>query len=152
MFAPGLGTLLRHLLARLDGDVQAIYDELGIPFRPRFFPVARELQRRGPTSVGTLARAVGLTQPAITQTLEEMRKAELVAQLPGRDRRERLAELTERGREVTNSLAEVWAAVDAAAADLDAELPIPLALVVCKAHAALEREPFGDRIKRKMKA
>ena len=51
----GLGTRLRLLLAALDGELQALYDALGEPFRPRFYPVARHLHARGGDTVGELA-------------------------------------------------------------------------------------------------
>ena len=43
MYQPGLGTLLRAVIASLDGDVQALYDELELPLRPRFYPILRSL-------------------------------------------------------------------------------------------------------------
>ena len=146
--APGLGTQLRHLIASLDGDVQQIYAALGEPFRPRFFPIVQSLLRHGACSVNALAQATRVTQPAATQTLAEMAKLGLITLSPGRDRRERKAELTDEGRRLAERLHPVWDAVESAAVELDAELPSPLSVTLAGALAALERTPFRERVEK----
>lgn len=142
----GLGTRLRRLLNLLDGDVQGVYDELGIPFRPRFFPIVQWLRQHDAVSVNDLAAFVGVSQPAITQTLGEMRKLDLVRSRPDSDRRLRLVQLSDKGRALAKELDPVWQAVEAAAADLDKDLPIGLADVLDGAIASLQRRPFAARI------
>lgn len=83
-----LGTRLRHLLELLDGDVAAVYDDLGLPgFRPRYVPVVRALVADGPSSIRDLGRAIGVTHSAASQTVAQMVKDDLVvlapAQTPG---------------------------------------------------------------------
>ncbi len=51
----GLGTLLRHLLELLDGDVEQAYAELGLDYRPRFTPVVRALLESEPRSIRDIA-------------------------------------------------------------------------------------------------
>ena len=149
--APGLGTQLRHLIASLDGDVQQIYAALGERFRPRFFPIVQSLLQHGACGVNALAQATGVTQPAATQTLAEMAKLGLVTLSPGRDRRERKAELTDDGRRLAERLCPVWDAVEGAAAELDAELPSPLSATLAGALAALDRTPFRERVEKRMR-
>jgi DNA-binding MarR family transcriptional regulator len=141
----GLGARLRRLLAALDGAVQAEYDRRAVPFRPRYYPVVRQLLASGPASVGALSAGAGVTQPAVTQTLNEMRRAGLVTLGEGADRRERRVSLTDAGRALAADLAPLWSAVEAAARDLEAEAG-PLGQVLDAAAAALQREPFGARI------
>lgn len=139
----GLGTRLRLLLAALDGELQALYDASGEPFRPRFYPVARRLCVEGASTVGELAVRTGVSQPAMTQTLAEMRARGLVANdAPGRRLR-----LTAEGAALCTRLEPVWRAVETAAADLDRELPAPLGATVAAALARLEERPFGERIR-----
>jgi len=139
----GLGTRLRLLLAALDGELQALYDALGEPFRPRFYPVARRLRVEGASTVGELAVRTGVSQSAMTQTLAEMRARGLVANdAPGRRLR-----LTAEGAALCARLEPVWRAVETAAADLDRELPAPLGATVAAALARLEERPFGERIR-----
>lgn len=146
----GLGTQLRMLTTKLDGDVQALYDSMGVPFRPRFFPVVQHLIQEGPCTVSTLARVTGVSQPAATQTIAEMAKVGLVDVAAGMDARERLVSLTIRGQEIAEQLRPLWEAVAEAAADLNRELPYPLAKALAATLEALGREPFVDRVRRKM--
>lgn len=149
--ALGLGSRLRQLLAALDGAVQAEYDRCGAAFRPRFYPVVRQLLAAGASSVGALAAGAGVSQPAITQTLNEMRRAGLVAVGPGDTRREKLVRLTPEGEALAARLQPLWAAVEAAAARLEAEIG-PLGEILGAASQALEREPFAVRIARELPA
>ena len=70
--AIGLGTLLRHMLELLDGDVQRAYDELGLDYRPRYTPVVAALLDLGPSSIQDIARAAGITHSAASQTVAQM--------------------------------------------------------------------------------
>ena len=117
----GLGTQLRLLLAALDGEVQAVYDAMGEPFRPRFYPVVRELRSTSGCTVGELAVRTGVSQPAMTQTLTEMRLRGLVTAAS-----RRLVRLTEEGEALCKRLEPMWGAVEAAARELDDELPVSL--------------------------
>jgi len=146
----GLGTQLRALMTKLDGDVQTIYDEAGLPFRPRFFPIVQHLLGHGPATVTALARAIGVSQPAATQTLREMAKLGLVDGQAGADARERLIGLSDRGAELADQLTPIWNAVREAAEELDRQLPHPLSQTVQSALAALDNEPFRERIRRRL--
>lgn len=153
MTAPtGLGTLLQQVLDTLDGDVQAIYSELGISFRPRFFPVVQQLRLADtPLPVSELAARIGVSQPAVTQTLGEMSRAGLIAAKPAEgDRRQRLVSLSPRGEALCETLAPVWQAVQTAADKLDADLPHPLRDLLAHVLASLAANPFRDRIRREL--
>lgn len=143
---PGLGTKLRRLTAELDGGVQEIYDRAGIGFRPRFYPMARLLSASGPAGIGALARSAGVSQPAATQTVNEMKRLGLVEIEPGLDRRERHVRLTSKGQEVVRELEPVWEAAHRAAAALEVELSISLGAALDGALAALDDRSFSARI------
>jgi len=146
----GLGTLLRALLERLDGDVERLYAESGADFRPKYYPVARVLLTERRVSVARIAAAASVTHSAASQTVAEMARRGLVTLRPGAaDARERLVALTPAGRRACVELAPLWAAVGRAAAALDAELAValaPLSAVAAEALAALARRPFADRV------
>ena len=148
----GLGTQLRQLLARLDGDVQEAYDALGVPFRPRFYPIARLLLDAESSGVNAIASLTGVSQPAATQTINEMKKAGILEVASGSDRRSRAVRLTAEGRVLAARLEPLWEAVGRAAAELDRELPVPLPTLIGAALEALDRRPFGERVDAKMKA
>lgn len=143
-----LGTRLRALLAMLDGDVETLYAQLGTPFRPRFYPVVSHLLAAGSATVGELAGAAGVSQPAITQTLSEMEKLGLIDVSVANDRRARSVALSQAGAAAAGELAPVWLAIDAAADELDRELPYCLSAILDAASEALREERFLDRIDR----
>jgi DNA-binding MarR family transcriptional regulator len=126
--------------------VQAHYTSLGLPFRPRFYPVFQRLLQDGPATVSQIALASGATQPAATQTINELKHLELITVEAGDDRRERRVTLTAKGMKMADELRPFWLAVERAAAALDDELPAGLRATLEAALAALERCSFGERI------
>ena len=96
---PTLGTQLRHLLELLDGAVEQSYRDAGLAYRPRYTPVVRALIAREPATIGEIAEAASISQPAVTQTIALMTREGLVASRPGTtDGRQRLIRLTDAGR------------------------------------------------------
>ncbi|GHF07952.1 MarR family transcriptional regulator [Amycolatopsis deserti] len=150
MTIPGpelLATRLRHLLELLDGDVAAVYADLGLAwFRPRFTPVVRTLATSGPQPIRDLAAAIGVTHSAASQTVAQMAKAELVTLSPGADARHRIVHLTPKAEELLPVLDAEWAATTAAAKDFEAGLAYPLSRLVDEAIEALRARPMRQRI------
>ena len=143
-----VGTLMRHVLELLDGDVAAVYREAGLPdYRPRFSPPIRALVAAGPMSIRDLAAAVGVTHSAASQTVAQMTRAGLVTLCPGADARQRIVTLTPLARSLLPAIEAEWAATAAAMRELDAELPMPLADLLTAVLAALEGRPFRERIR-----
>jgi len=143
-----VGTLLRHVHELLDGDVAKVYEEQGLAeYRPRFSPVVRALLAEGPLPVRDLAAAVGVTHSAASQTAAQMARAGLVTHTPDPgDARRRLVELTPKARALLPRIAAEWEATSAAMAELDAELPMPLAELLTQVAEAVRRRPFRERI------
>ena len=146
---PGLGTQLRHLLELLDGAVEEAYALAGIRYRPRYTPVMRALIALEPSTIGQIAEAAKITQPAATQTVALMvREGLLVSESGAVDGRQRLIRLSPRGRAMLPQLRECWNATQMAADSLDAALVRPLSQSLDEAIAALDVESFGNRIAR----
>lgn len=142
-----LGTLLRHLLDVAEADITAVSRDLGlVGYRPRYSPVVRTLVADGPMSIRDLARSVGVTHSAASQTVASMARDGLVTLEPGEDARQRIVHPTERTRELLPAIEAEWAATDAAIRELDAELPMPLAELLTLALQALHRRPLRERI------
>jgi len=142
-----LGTRLRHLLELLDGDIAQVYTDLGLDgFRPRFTLPVRALAALGPTSIRDLARAMSVTHSAASQTVAQLRASGYVVPTTGEDARERIVHLTDKARTILPTLAAEWAATDAAAAGLEAELPFSLMELLNATLAALDRQPLRRRI------
>jgi len=144
---PGLGTRLRRLIELLDGGVSVAHDYAAIDYRPRYTPVMRALAGGRALTIGEIAQAAGLTQPAATQTVALMARAGLVRVTASReDARRRAVRLAPAGLRLMPRLEAAWDATDRAAEALDAELAHPLSVAVDEALAALERKPFAHRI------
>lgn len=143
---PTLGTLLRHLIELLDGAVEQAYRGAGLDYRPRYTPVVKALVALGPVSIRVISRQAGISHSAASQTVSQMARTGLVTLSPGQDGRERIVALTPRAQAILPDVTRHWRAVNAAAADLDAELSAPLSDLLVEAIAALERLSFGDRI------
>ncbi len=141
-----LGTLLRHLIDLLDGEVEAAYAASGLNWRPRYTPILRVLMRDGGQSIKTIAQQIGISHSAVSQTVTQMVKDELVLLKPGADARERIVILTAKTESMIPRLKRQWAAVNQAAETLDQELSAPLSGVVREAIAALTDQSFGQRI------
>jgi DNA-binding MarR family transcriptional regulator len=145
--AVGLGTLLRHVLDEMDGDIATVLSDLGTPgYRPRFSPVVRALVMLGPLPISDIARAIRVTHSAASQTVAQMASRGFVAQRPGEDARQRIVHLTAKTRALLPKIEAEWAATASAAAELDAELPFPLAELVPEIAEALKRRSFRQRI------
>ncbi|SOD61746.1 DNA-binding transcriptional regulator, MarR family [Streptomyces zhaozhouensis] len=143
----GIGTRLRHLLDLLEADLASVYPRLGLDdYRPRYSPVIRALVAHGPSTIGELAEAMRVTHSAASQTVAQLTRRGLVELSVGRDARQRVVRLTERGRELLPVLDTEWEVAEAAMADLDAELSVPLSRLLTELERALERRPYRERV------
>ncbi|MGW0500505.1 MarR family winged helix-turn-helix transcriptional regulator [Streptomyces sp. NPDC003007] len=143
-----VGTLLRHVLELLDGEVAELYREQGLAeYRHRFSPVVRALAAEGPLPVRALAAAIGVTHSAASQTAAQMARAGLVTHTPDPlDARRRLVDLTPKARALLPRIEAEWEATKAAMAELDAELSMPLGELLAEVVRAVGRRPFGERV------
>ena len=141
-----LGTILRHLIELLDGDVQAAYDAHSLNYRPRYTPVVRTIDSIGPGSIRAIADHAGMTHSAVSQTVAQMVKAGLAEIGPGDDGRERVVNAAPPLMAMLPQLRRIWAATNQAAAQLERELSSPLSGLLLEATRALEAKPFRERI------
>ena len=100
----------------------------------------------GPTSIRDLARAVGVTHSAASQTIAQMTRQGLVVLSPGEDARQRIVRLAPAAKRILPILEAEWAATMAAARALDEELSYPLSRLVDEALDAVQRRPMRQRI------
>jgi DNA-binding MarR family transcriptional regulator len=141
-----LGTLLRHLIEVLDGAVEESYIRSGLDYRPRYTPIVRALIELGPASMRAISVYAGITHSAVSQTVSQMVKKELVFLKPGEDMREKIVSLTPRAESMIPALKHHWAATEMAARALEKELPMPLSSLVRETLTALDRKSFPERI------
>ncbi len=145
---PTHGTQLRHLIELLDGAVGDAYEAAGLNYRPRYTPVMRSLMANEPATIGFIAEAAGITQPAATQTVALMVKDGIVSvEASPTDARQKMIRLTQQGRDLIPQLKLCWQATALASASFEADLPFSLTEVLDSAIRALASKPFGERIR-----
>jgi DNA-binding MarR family transcriptional regulator len=134
-------------MRNMDADIARVYSDRRISgFTPRQVRPLIKLSREGPMTVRELAGALGVTHSAASQTAAALVKAGYARIRTGEDARTRSIALTPKGKEVVPLLEAEWRATESAIAELEAEIPYPLAKVVGEIEAALARRSFYDRI------
>jgi DNA-binding MarR family transcriptional regulator len=138
---------LRLLLEAMDADIARLYAESPIgPIKPSFVLELLRLHARGPMTITELAESVQRTHSGTSQKVAAMRAAGLIRTTAGADARTKTVMLTAKARKIAGQLAAEWRATEAAAAEIEAEIPYPLSRVVTDIEAALARKSFHDRI------
>ena len=153
--SPGRLSVLFATLRTMDEAISQLYADRGMgQVRQRFVWPMLRLAHDGPMTIVELARSLGLTHSAVSQTVGEMRRAGLVTSEPATegDRRTRTVTLTEEGRSLVPLLEAEWRATEAAVRELDDELPYPLSRAADDLAGALRRRPFGDRLHEHLEA
>jgi DNA-binding MarR family transcriptional regulator len=116
-------------------------------YRPRYTPVMRVLMRENSSTISEIAQAAGISQPAVTQTVSRMMEADLVSVSPSEtDARQRIVQLTKKGKRLAPKLARCWEATALAARSLEEDLRVPLGAVLEDAIKALEQRSYDERI------
>ncbi len=152
-----LASRLKRLSDRLLRDVSRVYRELDAPFEARWFPLLRALLEESPQGVTQVARALGLTHPAVNQLAGEMARAGLLlAAKDRRDERRRLLRLSKRGRDMATRLAPVWEEIRGANHELLAEARVAgghdLLAALAATEAALDGRGMHARVAERLRA
>ena len=145
-----LGSRLKRIGERLQGQAQVLLEEEGIGLSSSCFPLLAALDRLGPLSVGELAEAVGVAQPGVTRLLGKLETEGLVKSNPStRDRRIRPIAPTRAGRQlIARARKSVWPRIEAAVAEACAEAAGPLLTQLSALEAALLATPLKVRAAR----
>lgn len=147
----GFGALscrLRRLSERLDRDLRDVYQAHGVYFDPAWFPVMAALSDHGPMSLAEIADCTGLAASSIGAHRGRLVTEGLVQldQDPRDLRRQRLS-LTPKGRAVSVSLEQLWAAIGTAAQALCAETAPDILNDLEVLEKALSRRRMPARVK-----
>ena len=145
-----LGTRLKRIGERLQGETTRFIAESGLPVPASAFPLLAALDRPGGLTVGELADAVGVSQPAVTRSVTRLAHDGLVTVASeSSDRRRRSVQLSEAGEDVVSrARATVWPHIEAAVAEACDGLDGPLLAQLAGLEARLDREPIDRRARR----
>ncbi len=104
-----LGSRLKRLSERISSEVASIYEQQGINFEPRWFPVFHYIGCQHEASIVEIAKAIGVTHPAVNQIARELLSIGLIDEVvDSDDKRKRLLSLTSKGRKLYADLAQTW--------------------------------------------
>ncbi|WP_018997650.1 MarR family winged helix-turn-helix transcriptional regulator [Hirschia maritima] len=142
-----LGTQLRHIIELLDGAVADSYEKSGLDYRPRYTPVMKALIQLKTCTISEIATHAKITQPAATQTVKLMAKANLISITKSeKDGRERLIGMTDYAKSITPQLQNHWTFTQQAAASLDNDLGYSFSEILNQVTQALAQKDFAARI------
>ncbi len=72
------------------------------------FSLLHQIQLREPISITELARVTGLDRTTMGKNLQLIARRDLISLSPGEDRRERIAQMTRKGRQALNMAYPLW--------------------------------------------
>lgn len=144
-----LGSRLKRLADRLQGDVARIVERAGLPVQPSYYAPLATLERYGPLTVTQLADALQVSQPAVTRALAKLLQLGLVdSTRQHRDQRHKTISLTTAGRSVLmRSKLLVWPQVEAAVGEVIQQLSGPLLQQVADIESQLAERPLNERVR-----
>jgi DNA-binding MarR family transcriptional regulator len=145
-----LGSRLKRISERLQGQTQILLEAEGISLSASFFPLLAVLDRLGALSVGELSQALGVSQPGMTRMLNKLKAEGLVTSQPVvGDRRLRPIMLTPSGNDlVRRAKSSLWPRIESAVADACAGLSGPFLAQLAALETTLATESLLQRAAR----
>lgn len=148
--AAAIGARLRRLSERIDRDAARLYRESGEVFEQRWYGTVQLLAQGAPLSVGDLAAALGVSHASVSQIRSGLAKAGLVAfDVDRKNARLRRLSLTPKGQALVLRLMPLWAALNEASIELNAEVDDVIA-AIDSLDSALARNSLYERVKAKL--
>lgn len=143
-----LSTRLMRLSEGMRKDVTRIYQEHGMDFESKWFPVFYVLSKRSPLSIVELAHEIGYTHPSVIALVREMEKKKLIKSIPGKDDgRKCMLRLTPKAQAMVKELEPLWHVMRLASKQVYNN-GSSLLRAVEDAEAALEEEGYYERYKK----
>jgi len=151
--ALALASRLRRLSETMMAEGEELYRDLGVEFRPRWFPAFYALSRRSPLAVGELADALGVSHTAVAKIADEMVRARLIRVVRNGhgDRRRRLYALSPGGRRVLARLEPIWREIGRAVSEILAEAQADLLSGIGRFEKAFAERSVADRVRERLR-
>lgn len=142
-----LGSRLKRLAERLQGDVAEMPRRAGLSIQPGQCAFLATLDHYGPLTVGELAEAMQISQPAVTRTMSRLLTMGLIEVAHAhRDQRHKTISLSSAGRAaLLRSKLLVWPQVEAAVSEMLEGLAGPLLEQIGVIEARLSARPLSQR-------
>jgi DNA-binding MarR family transcriptional regulator/N-acetylglutamate synthase-like GNAT family acetyltransferase len=142
-----LGSRLKRLAERMQGDVIRVAEGAGLAIQPSQYSLLATLDRYGPRTIGELTQAMELSQPAVTRMAAKLAEMGLVSiDRLHKDQRHKTVSLTEAGvADLERSKLYVWPQVEAAVRELLAGLGGPFLDQITAIERLLAEAPLDQR-------
>lgn len=141
----GIGTRLKRVYDLLSIDMERLYQEAGLDFRVRHFPVIFALHKFDRLNIAEMQKHSGLTHSAVSQTVKQLMKSGIVAMQVGEDARSRIIHLTEKGENLVQKLIPIWQLAEKIVQDIRGESQNDLLLALGDFEANLCKRSFYQR-------
>jgi DNA-binding MarR family transcriptional regulator/GNAT superfamily N-acetyltransferase len=147
-----LGSRLRRLSERITEDAVQIYQLYGNDLQPRWFPVFYTLAEQGAQSITDIAREIGQSHVAVSQTVRELvKKGYVVNEAGERDGRKTVVALSETGLALAHKLESQYRDVNDAIESTLAEADHDLWKSIGEWEHLLERKSLLRRVQEQKK-
>ena len=142
-----LGSRLKRLAERMQGEVVRVVERVGLDIQPSQYPLLMTIDQYGPQTVGELTQAMQLSQPAVTRAVARLREMGLVEMnRVHRDQRHKTVSLTAAGvAALVRSKRLVFPQIEAAVIELLEDITGPLANQLSAIEARLCERPLDRR-------
>lgn len=143
-----VGTRLRRLGERMQADVQEMLKANGVGVPASQMPLLACIAAHGPQGISAIAAALGVSQPAVTRTVNNLLKAGMVAiHTTDGDQRGRTVSLTPIGRRITAAvMAELAPAIGKAVEEIARDARGDLLKQLAHFEAELDKTPLLERM------
>jgi ribosomal protein S18 acetylase RimI-like enzyme/predicted transcriptional regulator len=119
-----LASRLKRLSDSFMKDAKNIYKRLDIDFEPTLMPVFKTINDEKEISVGEIAKALNISQPAVTQFVNQLKKKKLIHVLSDKkDKRKKNITISDKGIAIANKLYPIWSIIQKEARAITKQKP-----------------------------
>lgn len=137
---------MRRLAETVNAQAGAVYQQYGLDFDPKCFPVFWLLSETGPMSIMEIADRLGFSHPAIIQLARQLEQEGLiVSEKSATDGRKRILRLSDKGLERQPDFRQVWDYIRAVNTQLLSEQRHNLLWAVEELETALAERAYLNR-------
>jgi DNA-binding MarR family transcriptional regulator len=142
-----LGSRLKRIGERMQAETARFMQQAGIDVPQGVWPLLLTLDQEGPLTVGSLASALGVSQPGVTRSIRQLEAAGILeAVREDGDQRRKPVAITEKGAAVlAKAQNEFWPHVEHAVREMCVPLDGPILRQLDRIEEELDRLPLDRR-------
>lgn len=143
-----IGSRLKRLSDYIMREGKVLYASHNIEFEPKWFPVFYAVVSQPSTNVMKIAETLNITHAAVSQTVKELVKNEIIDAVSHEtDGRKKTLQLTEKGKQLQDSMEPLWQDIAKALNDLFRSNLHHLLNAIQEVENGFSESGFIDRIK-----